>query len=110
MEKTFYTTKEQHVALLKTWKGKKEHTAAQHVIYNILRSKPADHGFVEKYADILPPGDPRRWKAYREAVIEAKWFLTKTAYNYDAKRDAFKRLFGFDLPEDLVAKFEGIQK
>lgn len=112
MNKTFYITKEQFADLSTAWKSRKAHTVGQHVIYNILRSKPADHGFVMKHADIahmLSTGEC--WKAFNDAVIEAKWSVTPKQFG-DSEQHLknFKATFGFDMPSDLASKFDGLKK
>lgn len=110
MEKTYYLTKEQFFAMTAAWKSKNSHTAAEHLMYNILRSKPADHGFTEKYKDILPSGDPLKWKAFNEALANAKWSI-KTRQFGDYKPDVyFKSVFGIDIPADLNDKLDGSRK
>jgi len=110
MEKTYYLTKEQFIAMTAAWKSKDAHTASEHLIYNILRSKPADLGFTEKYKEILTAGDPLKWKAFTDAIVAAKWSI-KTRQFGDYKPDVyFKNAFGIDIPADLNDKLDGARK
>lgn len=112
MEKTFYITKEQFADLSATWKARKAHTVDQHIIYNILRSKPADHGFEMKHkkiAHMLTTGEC--WKAFNAALTEAKWSITPKQFGEPGQHlKNFKATFGFDMPSDLASKFDGLKK
>jgi len=117
MEKQYYITKEQFTAMLAAWRSKTEHTAGQHIIYNILRSKPAKLGFAEKQKNIQG-NDP--WFAFKQALIEAKQICNKshpwekyrgnpnyasTVAHADAalaeRKQRAMEIFGFDLPDDI---------
>lgn len=118
MEKTFYIDKEQYKITTATWKAKHDHTAADQVIYNVLRCKPIDRGFCEKQKNILG-NDP--WFAFNSALKTAIWQATQVATNSawygestkqsDARKLAyFKETFGFDMPNDLREKLDGNKK
>jgi hypothetical protein len=57
MEKTFYISKEQFVAVTSKWKSGNTHTVADHIIYNVLRSKPIDLGFSKKTKKKYPSNE-----------------------------------------------------
>jgi hypothetical protein len=109
MEKTFYVNKENYEALITTWKSKKEHSSSDHVIYNILRCKPADHGFTVKQQNILAH-DP--WYGFNHAVVEAKWLATVRSHEQGnaSRLKHFKDTFGFDMPSDLYDKLQAVSK
>lgn len=113
MEKQFNITKDQYIAMLSTWRAKKEHDAPDQILYNILRTKPADRGFTAKTKNIQG-NDP--WYAYHSALYLARkrvslvnpYSLRELSQSaIDARKVAFKQTFGFDLPDSLLAKMEG---
>jgi hypothetical protein len=116
MENQFYITKDQYLTMLSTWRAKKEHDAADQILYNILRTKPADRGFTAKGKSIQG-NDP--WYAYNNALSIAK--SRTSLYNpyplnqampakIEARKAAFKQTFGFDIPADIAAKLDGAKK
>lgn len=128
MEKEYYITKEQFNALKPAWKAKSSHSAKEMIIYNILRSKPADNGFCPKTKNIQGNDE---WYGYKEAWQSAKWFcepdhimiddktiisrLTgqfgkKWIFDVEPTKKRFKEMFGIDMPEDILAKIEEAKK
>jgi hypothetical protein len=111
MEKTYYLTKEQFTAVDATWKSKKYHNATEHVIYNILRGKPADTGFSIKTKNIQG-NDP--WFGFNRHAINAKYRICQAfnpmSRNWQEAREAFKKEFGIDIPDDIAIKFDGLLK
>lgn len=88
----YLISREEFGQLKSAWATRSEHTAAEHIIYNLLRSKLAKHGFVEKTKNIQG-NDP--WYAYSLAKRTA-WSFCK---NYQS---SFKARFGIEMPESLV--------
>jgi hypothetical protein len=76
MENQFNLTKEQYLTVLATWRAKKEHDASDIILYNILRTKPADRGFIAKSKKIQGD-DP--WFAYNNALHSARGRLNVPA-------------------------------
>lgn len=118
--KTFYITKEQFTTLVSTWADKKDHTARDHIIYNVLRGKPADLGFTERKSNIQGL-DP--WYAFNNALHDAKFlinwdvtisdnpaFNARVASRIANKKAKCKTMFGIDLPLDLREKLTGLAK
>jgi predicted 3-demethylubiquinone-9 3-methyltransferase (glyoxalase superfamily) len=99
MEKTFYISKQDFITLTQTWAQKKSHTAAQHIIYNTLRSKPADLGFTEKTKNIQGGSS---WYGYKRAWGSAHYLSRNNIW--------FKDNFGIDMPENMQEKLEGWRK
>lgn len=95
MEKTYYISKEQFITLTEAWKQKEYHSATEHIIYNVLRSKPSDLGFTKKTKNIQG-NDP--WYGYNTAL----WYVGRFL-----KHVNFKEKFGIDMPEDLASKLGG---
>ena len=121
MENQFNITKEQYLTMLATWKAKKAHDAADIILYNILRVKSVDRGFIAKGKNIQGD-DP--WFAYHNALHNARgrvnvtniyagnapqWVL-KGEERIKHRKDAFKLTYGIDMPEGLLAKMEGADK
>jgi len=113
MEKTYYISREQYLTIKATWAAKHDHTAWQHIIYNILRNKPADYGFIARNKHIQ--GD-NPWFAYNEALATAKNYLSKhnpwtEGSSFERRQKAIasdiahlKAIFGIDMPEDIYDK------
>lgn len=117
MEKQYYITKEQFTALTAAWKAKASHSAAEHIIYNILRSKDAKLGFCEKTKSIQG-NDP--WYGFKTALSEAKslcgtknlWEQYRGNERYarsvegadariKANQAVFLNTFGMEMPADF---------
>lgn len=116
METQFNLTKEQYLTVLATWRAKKEHDASDIILYNILRTKPADRGFSAKGKNIQA-NDP--WFAYHNALFYARKRASllnlyplreSSQIAIDSRKAAFKQTFGIDMPEGLHAKMEGAEK
>lgn len=121
MEKQYYISKEQFLALKEAWKQKSHHSAKEMIIYNILRSKPADNGFVPKTKNIQGNDE---WYAFNQArfsattmCIAARTYVKAPGAKFGAWVDdmdltlkLFKQNFGIDLPEDLAAKIRESRK
>lgn len=123
MEKQYYISKEQFIALTAAWKASAAHSAAEHIIYNILRSKDAKLGFVERKRNIQ--GDSP-WYAFKCALSHAQrmcstanpWEKYKdTPHNSSyvrglkqiiERKERFKAVFGIDLPEDIMDRLKEV--
>jgi len=93
METNFNFTKDQYLLAKQLWANTKYHSAADHILYNIIRNRPAQHGFIAKSKSIQG-NDP--WFAYNRAFQQARMIIT---YN----PAAFKAKFGFDMPSNMLA-------
>ena len=123
MENQFNITKEQYLTMRSTWAAKKEHDAADIILYNILRTKPADRGFSAKGKNIQG-NDP--WFAYHTALYYArKRVYPVNPFTYNPKfpgswnrgeeaiknnKEHFLCTFGFEIPEALHDKLNGANK
>lgn len=121
MEKQYYISKEQYTALLAAWSSRKNHSAGEHIIYNLLRSKPATTGFVER-KKAIQGDDP--WYAYKQAVKSAQHFCSLTnpwahwnkeqsMYLHGEQRiknnqKQFEATFGFEMPADFNEQLKGL--
>ena len=117
MEKQYLISKDEYQTVKQFWVSIKEHPAWHHIIYNILRSKPADHGFCIKQGN-FQGNDP--WYGYNDPLHEVKaecstvnaWAVQKgTSYDriyqhveekIAQRKKAFKATFGIDLPEGFI--------
>lgn len=114
MEQTKLLTKEQYQALKAAWKASKHHDAAEHIIYNILRSLPATKGFTPIAEDNLNKinsnqGD--RWNGYNEARRTATWRFPRIRDSkmYDLVDLAkFKERWGIDYDEKYFELIKGL--
>ena len=99
MEKEYFISKEEFLAIKETWaKRPNNHaTADEHIIYNALRSLPLERGFAEKKKNIQG-NDP--WYAFKNAKMIAHW-RTKRALPGE-----FKKAYGIDIPDGLLDKLK----
>ena len=88
----FIISKEEFIQAQTTWKAKKEHSAALHIIYNILRGNDPKSGFVVKSKNIQG-NDP--WYGYNLARRQAYNFCHPT---YVVN---FTNAFNINLPVSL---------
>jgi hypothetical protein len=118
MEQQYYISKEQFTALTAAWRSRKDHTAAEHIIYNVLRGKPAKQGFKQREKHVQG-NDP--WYAFSCALSEAcRMFDYRNMWDQHRDNDKYAeswsrmdakikqkrldntQLFGFELPGDIV--------
>lgn len=117
MEKQFNISKEQYQTVLNTWKQKKEHSAAEHIIYNALRSKPSACGFSIKSKNIQG-NDPwfgfnhslkaaqslcslvNPWEAYKGAEFGNSSY-ERGLTRINVTKVNFKNTFGIDLTPEI---------
>jgi len=114
MENQYYISKEQFLTLKAKWKESNNHSASDMIVYNILRSKPADHGFVAKRKNIQGNNE---WHAFNEALWYASYTkkmrdpVTKFfVIDIEATNAEFKAKYGIDRPSDFADKFQGLKK
>lgn len=99
MEHKYLTTKEQYLSTKSSWASSQPHAAWHHIVYNILRDKPARHGFAEKKKRI-EGNDP--WFGFNHARSEAIYALyTLSQTPRPGAAEHFKTIFGIDLPDNL---------
>lgn len=121
MENQYCITKQQYETVRTTWKSTKTHTAAEHIIYNILRGKPATLGFVPRRNNIQG-NDP--WFACRNAIHLAALscdftnpWANSPHHNTQlhgeerakARRERIQQTFGIDLPDDIQKRLSSIR-
>jgi hypothetical protein len=106
----YFISKEQYQQLCAKWKESNNHSAADMLIYNILRSKDPKNGFCERKSNIQG-NDP--WYAFNQAKasIGGRYFShRKYASFYGSEKTAavkakeakrFKEDFGIDMPDGL---------
>lgn len=129
MEKEYYITKEQFIALKEAWNQKQSHSASEMIIYNILRSKPADNGFCQKTKNIQGCDE---WYAFNQARYAAENFCSpdhimvedptaplnritgrpgkKWIFDIEPALKRFKAKYGLDMPEDIESKIKESKK
>ena len=100
MEKSYYINKEQFNAVKSSWKNQKHHESWEHILYNVLRSKPADNGFTLRTKNIQ---GNHPWYAFNHA-------LSVALGNLKYRKQSADELFGFELPEDLHAQLCPLKK
>lgn len=88
----FIISKEEFLTARKSWKKKDSHSAALHIIYNILRGKDPKSGFTAKSKNIQG-NDP--WYGYNQARRQAYNFCHPT---YVVN---FTNAFSINLPASL---------
>lgn len=119
--KEYYITREQYLALKAAWAAKPTHMHWEILLYNILRSKPIDHGFSEK-KKAIQCGDS--WFGFNNALSYARHYAIKTKCPWEAGSSSAERwqkrmeenklkllsIFGIEMPEDIATKLEGQRK
>ena len=97
--------KEQYIAVIKTWKSTKEHTIEEHIIYNVLRGKESDLGFIAltDYGRLnASSNDP--WFAYNNAAKAVKYTFTTTSTNWlERTAKKYSEVFGIEFTVELMA-------
>jgi len=117
MEKQYYISKEQFLALKAKWKESAYHSASDMIIYNILRSKPADNGFAPKTKNIQGINE---WYAFNEALWNANYQM-KPCHKRDPitrmptivegqMEKEFKARYGIEPPADFADKLKDLKK
>ena len=122
---TFTITKEQYHTIIAAWAAKKEHTAAEHIIYNVLRGKSVTLGFKEKSVNIQG-NDP--WFGFNTALFNAQQTVSIAKdreyvekYSNDPTKElwvrgieertkAFETTFGVPLTEELYDFIKTVKK
>lgn len=109
--KTNLISKENLAKVLQAWKSKREHTTAEHIIYNILHDKPSNRGFTIKNRNIQG-NDP--WYGYNRHLwslvlmtdVTIPKDLRSQFVEHATKRAAnrskqFQETFGIELTEEI---------
>lgn len=111
MEKNYYLTQDQFNTLKTTWKAKTR-VAYEHIMYNVLRDKPADSGFCVKTKNIQG-NDP--WFGFNSALRWAKRLCRTDLPSWQKRSEEdvkkwFKDRFGFDMPSTFMTKIMNISE
>lgn len=126
---TFTITKEQYHTIIAAWAAKKEHTAAEHIIYNVLRGKSVTLGFKEKSVNIQG-NDP--WFGFNTALFNAQQkvsiakdreyvekysndptkeqWVRYTKQGIEERTKAFETTFGVPLTDELYDFIKTVKK
>ncbi len=103
--------KEQYITVKATWKKEKEHTVHEHIIYNVLRGKDADEGFVPLTDwGRLNASDNNPWFNYDNAVREIHYQLNEKRHNYENTVKRYSEVFGIELSKELIAEVLSVIK
>ena len=111
MEKQYYISREQFITLKEEWKKIIHPTAADMIIYNILRNKPADNGFVPKTKNIQ---GNNAWGGFDQALSNARYFCSeRRKFDYakrvwiiddETAKQSFIARFGIERPAGMIEK------
>lgn len=97
--------KEQFKTVLGTWKLTTTHTAAEHIVYNVLRDKAASFGFTpitNKNKIVSSSND--EWDGFNQALNEVQRTFKKNAWGYsEEKVHSLEKVFGIEFTEELVS-------
>lgn len=97
MQKQYLISKEQYQAMRAAFKAQKSHSAADHLIYNILRSYPADRGFTPISNSNKLNNGQRPNQAFESAKLEIEYQLRSAKF-----LEKLKEKFGIEFSEDLI--------
>jgi hypothetical protein len=78
------------------FKAQKSHSAADHMIYNILRSYPANRGFTPISNKNKLDNGQQPNQAFEAAKLEVEWRFRKP------NQEVLKSIFGIEFSEDLI--------
>lgn len=96
-------TKEQYITVLRTWRNEKEHTALEHILYNVLRNKSSDEGFIElKSPGRLNACNNDKWFTYNYLVMNLSYKLNPKRKHFDEELKNLQEIFGIEFNEELV--------
>lgn len=103
---THFISKEEYLTVKKTWASKQDHSAVDHVLYNVLRGKDAKLGFSEKTKNIQGNDS---WYSYKSSMKTAIYRVDlEDRFNrperIEAKVNQFKEVFGISIPHNLHDK------
>ena len=84
-----------------TFKAQKPHSAAEHMIYNILRSYPADRGFTPITNKNKLNNGQRPNQAFESARLEIEFRLRS-----QKSLTLLQEMFGIEFSEDLISKIK----
>jgi hypothetical protein len=96
--------KEQYITVIKTWKSKKEHTAEDHIVYNILRGKESALGFIA-ITDWgrLNASSNEPWNSYNNAAKNVQYgFTTKSTNWLERTSKRYSEVFGIEFTAELM--------
>ena len=111
--------------IIAAWAAKKEHTAAEHIIYNVLRGKSVTLGFKEK-SNNIQGNDP--WFGFNNALFNAlrakdreyvekysndptkESWVRYTKQCIEERTKAFESTFGVPLTDELYDFIKTIKK
>lgn len=112
-------SKEQYLLMKETWASTKEHSAAQIIIYNVLRGFTPSRGFTPLTARKVTSRSNDKWDGFNKAryAAELATLATIPMYLRDAKLKAyleattgkFKATFGIDPDAAIQAATKAIE-
>ena len=95
-------TKEQYRNVVKSWKKVREHNVIEHVIYNVLRNKNPDLGFVAfSTQGGLQSHDQDPWYTYNMTISQVTVQLSDNFYNVQKYIKKYSELFGVEFTSEL---------
>lgn len=95
--------KEQYITVKTTWKQQKEHNIREHIIYNVLRGKEADTGFVPLTDwGRLHASQDNPWFNYDNAVLDIHYQLNAKRYQFEGTVKYYSELFGIEFTSELI--------
>lgn len=108
---THFISKEDYLTVKKTWASKQNHSAKDHVLYNVLRGKDAKLGFSEKTKHIQGNDS---WYGYKSSLKNAMYSVDLDVRFGGPERildkhTQFKEVFGIPIPANLRDKLMEFQ-
>jgi hypothetical protein len=135
--KSYIFTKEQFVEFQGNWKSTRTHTAAQHILYNVLRGLDPKRGFtriLETNSSKIDSNNQDPWNGYNKALallhyMQDPWngynqalaLLHSTSKKSPDSSEHFLRRqasliekfeadYNIKLTDDLIAKLDSLEK
>ena len=107
MEKNYILTKEQFEALKKNWKQKKSHSAAELIVYNVLRGCDPKRGFTPITRESKLTNGHAPYGAFERAKHSLRLRLIYGRTQDLEFKEYFKQTFGQESSKELLDKLTG---
>ena len=107
-------------SIVTSWKSVREHSAAQHIMYNVLRGKPITTGFTpirEHNVNKICSSNNDKWNGFNIALSQLKVWFKPPYSDWSAKRNAeaiatLESVLGIAITDDIketVLKCEAVK-
>ena len=101
-------SKEQFIQSQQAWKSVKEHSSLEHIIYNVIRGKDADRGFVPiQGTSKIISNSCDKWNGFNQPLRRLKSYFTCTSVwqkdRCEATLKSLEKTLGITFTDELKA-------